>query len=515
MSRLCIKNLGKNTTEKQIKDLFSKKGEVTDVRIVKTKTGKSRRFAFVGFRTDLQAKEAQDYFHNTYLDTSRIQIESALKVNDSSLEEIKLRNSKKKLDIIELKKLEKAERKEKLNNKDNNKDEQKELSKIDKKKSREVQEFLEAMKPRRSAQIWGNDDTIVNNFTPEDNNTNKDNNNNNTNNDNKTNNTYENSSDSDEDEDDINDFTNIKIKTTDKKDKNNESRPKDISDMEYLRSKMSSNFSDSDDDKEIKSESMDEDDVEGGDSDDSDIDSDMNEDNEEKDDDGIIDEDIEDANDSGRLFIRNLPFSCSEDELNELFTQFGPVNEIHIPLDAERKGKGYSFVQYMIPEHAMNAKDSLDGSAFQGRLLHVIAANKPREADPDELKNKSNGRISSYQQKKEEERRGMAGRKDGWNASFVRSDAVVDSLAEKYGVERSDILDTKEGGGEIAVRLAVGEAMVIQENHAYFTSHGVDIAAIESISSSSKASARSTTTLLIKNLPHDLVEDELESMFSR
>ena len=39
-------------------------------------------------------------------------------------------------------------------------------------------------------------------------------------------------------------------------------------------------------------------------------------------------------------------------------------------------------------------------------------------------------KLSSFQQKKEEERRKMANKKEGWNASYVRSDAVIDSLAE-------------------------------------------------------------------------------------
>ncbi len=39
-------------------------------------------------------------------------------------------------------------------------------------------------------------------------------------------------------------------------------------------------------------------------------------------------------------------------------------------------------------------------------------------------------KLSSFQQKKEEERRKMANKKEGWNSSYVRSDAVIDSLAE-------------------------------------------------------------------------------------
>ena len=116
----------------------------------------------------------------------------------------------------------------------------------------------------------------------------------------------------------------------------------------------------------------------------------------------------------------------------------------------------------MIPEHALKAREELDGSSFQGRLLHVIAAKKQIEIipDPTKVEKGPKSRMSSFQQEKEVQRRLLANKKEGWNASFVRSDAVVDSLAEKYGVNRSDILDRSESAGEMAVRLAIGEAQV-------------------------------------------------------
>lgn len=79
------------------------------------------------------------------------------------------------------------------------------------------------------------------------------------------------------------------------------------------------------------------------------------------------------------------------------------------------------------------------------------------------------------------------------------------------------------------MRLAVGETHVLQDNREYFLSHGVDIDILESALSgknkkekgkSGKDSGggevkRSGTTILIKNLPHDLIADELEDMFAR
>uniref|UniRef100_A0A6N2K351 RRM domain-containing protein n=1 Tax=Salix viminalis TaxID=40686 RepID=A0A6N2K351_SALVM len=72
MSRICVKNLPKYIAEDRLRDFFSQKGEVTDAKIMRTADGKSRQFAFVGFRTEHEAEEAIRYFNKSYLDTCRI-----------------------------------------------------------------------------------------------------------------------------------------------------------------------------------------------------------------------------------------------------------------------------------------------------------------------------------------------------------------------------------------------------------------------------------------------------------
>ncbi len=67
----------------------------------------------------------------------------------------------------------------------------------------------------------------------------------------------------------------------------------------------------------------------------------------------------------------------------------------------------------------------------------------------------------------------------------------------------------------MAVRLAVAEVQVVTENKDFLAQHGVDIDALESTHSANRAVARSTTTLLVKNLPATTVSDEIESMFAR
>jgi multiple RNA-binding domain-containing protein 1 len=458
MSRIIVKGLSKSTKEGNIREQFSSKGEITDVKIVKTKDGKSRQFAFVGFRTNEQALDAIKHFNNTFLGTAKIIVELAKKIGDAPLNPFKSTKSMKgNKDVVSDEKIETTK-------------ETSVMTAREIKQAKEKADFLEAMKPRKNTKFWANDEGDITGTTNLDNNNNM----NNTNDE----------GDSESVESSESDASETKV------DKNNLTS---LSALDYLKSKKVTSFSDSEDENE-------ENETDNNRTDDA-----------SKDNQTYID-DNDEIDDTGRLFIRNLPFSVTEDELKELFASYGPITEVHLPLDSDRNRKGYGFVQFMLPEHALKAKDTLDGSSFQGRLLHIILAKKPREVDYSAIQNT---KLSSFQLKKELNRKKNLNVKDGWNSSYLRSDTVIDAIASQYGVERSDIMDINEGSGEMAIRLAMGEAQIAQENKEYFVSHGVDITALDSVNSTNKSIQRSTTCLLIKNLPHDLVEDELKSMFTK
>jgi multiple RNA-binding domain-containing protein 1 len=75
---------------------------------------------------------------------------------------------------------------------------------------------------------------------------------------------------------------------------------------------------------------------------------------------------VEEQDDTGRLFVRNLPFSASEDDLYKLFKKHGDISEVHIPIDREtKKPRGMAYVTFMLPEVAAQAHAALDGSIFQ------------------------------------------------------------------------------------------------------------------------------------------------------
>lgn len=220
-----------------------------------------------------------------------------------------------------------------------------------------------------------------------------------------------------------------------------------------------------------------------------------------------------------RLFVRNLPFTTTEEELFETFSQFGSVAAVHIPVDDTKRNKGYAFISYQSKHDAKLAIDTMDGEDFQGRLIHILPARPSNESDAD-----GNNANLTYK-----ERQALARQKEAenatqsWSASFLRGDTVVDNISDRLGVSKGDVLNVKDGisSGNAAVRLALGETHIIAENIAFFEMHGVDVRALESKKSNSSsdkggggsASKRSATTILVKNLPYDTSLEELTKAF--
>ncbi|HJW37455.1 MAG TPA: RNA-binding protein [Candidatus Udaeobacter sp.] len=81
-----------------------------------------------------------------------------------------------------------------------------------------------------------------------------------------------------------------------------------------------------------------------------------------------------------KLYVGNLPFNTTENELQELFSQAGAVQEVTLMQDRfTGKSRGFAFVTMGSEEDAQNAISKLNGQAMEGRPLTVNEA-RPREA---------------------------------------------------------------------------------------------------------------------------------------
>ena len=83
---------------------------------------------------------------------------------------------------------------------------------------------------------------------------------------------------------------------------------------------------------------------------------------------------------SSNLYVGNLPFEVSEEELRELFEAQGAVVSAKVITDRETgRPRGFGFVEMEQDEDAQKAIQNLDGQDFKGRNLKVNIA-KPRES---------------------------------------------------------------------------------------------------------------------------------------
>jgi RNA recognition motif-containing protein len=81
---------------------------------------------------------------------------------------------------------------------------------------------------------------------------------------------------------------------------------------------------------------------------------------------------------SKRIYVGNLPFSSSEDDVRALFASYGEVVSVTLPNDRETgRPRGFGFVE-MENEDADKAIRALDGKEFSGRSLRV---NEARESE--------------------------------------------------------------------------------------------------------------------------------------
>ncbi|MCG2633436.1 MAG: RNA-binding protein [Gammaproteobacteria bacterium] len=82
------------------------------------------------------------------------------------------------------------------------------------------------------------------------------------------------------------------------------------------------------------------------------------------------------------IYVGNLPYSTTSEDLQEMFNEFGEVSSSNIIMDRESgRSKGFGFVEMSSASEAEEAIKALDGTNMGGRNLKVNEA-RPREERP-------------------------------------------------------------------------------------------------------------------------------------
>ncbi len=86
---------------------------------------------------------------------------------------------------------------------------------------------------------------------------------------------------------------------------------------------------------------------------------------------------------STKLFVGNLSYNVTENDLQDLFAQYGTVTEVNLMLDRmSGRSRGFAFVTMDTKEAADAASQALNGKNWEGRNLSVNEA-RPREPRQD------------------------------------------------------------------------------------------------------------------------------------
>jgi cold-inducible RNA-binding protein len=85
---------------------------------------------------------------------------------------------------------------------------------------------------------------------------------------------------------------------------------------------------------------------------------------------------------STKLYVGNLSFEVTENDLRDMLSEHGPVNEINVIMDKMTgRARGFAFVTMNTQEGADAAIQKLNGKEWKGRALTVNEA-RPREERP-------------------------------------------------------------------------------------------------------------------------------------
>ena len=79
-----------------------------------------------------------------------------------------------------------------------------------------------------------------------------------------------------------------------------------------------------------------------------------------------------------KLFVGNLPFSATEDELRQMFGQFGEIVDLKLIIDRMTgRSKGFAFVEFADEATAQAAIEGMNGKDNNGRAMVVNVARPP------------------------------------------------------------------------------------------------------------------------------------------
>jgi len=89
----------------------------------------------------------------------------------------------------------------------------------------------------------------------------------------------------------------------------------------------------------------------------------------------------DDRGESASVLVRHLNYKTTVDELRKVFTEFGEVVDVYLPLDYHsRRPRGFGFVQFANGDDANAARKAVDQTEIDGSRVEVVIAQQNRKS---------------------------------------------------------------------------------------------------------------------------------------
>jgi len=97
------------------------------------------------------------------------------------------------------------------------------------------------------------------------------------------------------------------------------------------------------------------------------------------------------------IYVGNLPYTATEEELGELFASFGPVKRVTIIKDRETgRSKGFGFVSLADESQVHGAIEAINGAEFGGRVLKANSSEPKPKREPGSAPQQGGGGGKPY-----------------------------------------------------------------------------------------------------------------------
>ena len=216
--------------------------------------------------------------------------------------------------------------------------------------------------------------------------------------------------------------------------------------------------------------------------------------------------------DPKRLYLRNIPFEITEDDIRQKFEKYGQINEIHIPINYKtNQSFGYAYISYETVESTIMAINKMDGEYFMGRRLHISIAEEKYSKPESELKPKFNPKDkSSYKKEKTNKLKTNYKDETNWNYLFLNQNAVVDTIAKRLKIEKEELLN--QNNADVAVQIAAMETTIINETKEWLKQQGINL---DILKGKRQDCIRSKTIIFVKNISNKTKKEDLQNLLER